>query len=120
MKPLDVVLGDDPAAKNDDVGGPFAAQRLDDGREERVVRAAHDGETNRVDVLLNRGAGDHLRRLVKTRVDDLEARVAQGTGDDLCPAIVAVEAGFGYQNADVGVGHDINPWRARSRSRPPP
>ena len=41
------------------------------------------------------GLGDLLGRLVQAGVDDLEAGVAQGPGDDLGAPVVAVETGLG-------------------------
>src|SRR6185369_6695724 len=87
----DVVVGDDAAAEDDDVARAFGAQRVEDGGEKRVVRAAHDRKTHGVDVLLDGGVGDHVGRLVKTRVDDLEAGVAKGARDDLRASVVTVE-----------------------------
>ena len=51
-------------------------------------------EPDRVGVLLDRGLGDLLGRLVQARVDDLEPGVAQGARDHLGPAVVPVEPGF--------------------------
>ena len=48
-----------------------------------------------VGVLLERGRGDHLRRLAQAGVDDFHAGVAQGAGDDLGAAVVAVETRLG-------------------------
>ena len=45
-----------------------------------------------VDVLLERGLGDLLGRLVQPGVDDLETVVAQRSGDGLRSTIVAIEA----------------------------
>jgi hypothetical protein len=39
--------------------------------------------------------------LVKPRVDDLHPGVAKGSGDDLRPAVVSVEAGLGNHNPDL-------------------
>ncbi|GAA2604997.1 hypothetical protein GCM10010424_65520 [Streptomyces lienomycini] len=36
---------------------------------------------------------------MQTGGDDLDARVAQGAGDHFGAAVVAVEAGFGYDDA---------------------
>ena len=46
------------------------------------------------DVLLDGRLDDLLRGLVEPRVDDLAPGVAQGAGDHLGAAIVAIEAGF--------------------------
>ena len=46
-----------------------------------------------------RGRGDLLGGLVEARVDDLHPGVSQRPGDDLDAAVVAVEAGFGDEDA---------------------
>jgi len=68
------------------------------------VGAGEDREADAVDVFLNGGGDDHLRGLAKARVDDLHASVAQGAGNDLCAAVVAVKAGFCNQDADWRCG----------------
>ena len=65
-----------------------------------------DRQSDDVDVLLERGGGDHLGRLAKTGVDDLEAFVAQAAREHLRAAIVAIEAGLGDEHLDRPVGHD--------------
>ncbi|MCU1252606.1 MAG: hypothetical protein JWQ49_5635 [Edaphobacter sp.] len=77
-----------------------------DTRDDDVVGAGEDGEADAVDVFLDGGGDDHLRGLAKAGVDDLHARVAEGSGDDLGSAVVAVQAGLGYEDADwSGAGH---------------
>jgi len=48
---------------------------------------------------------DHLGRLAKPRVDDLEALVAETAGEDLCAAVVAIEPGLGDEDLDRPVVH---------------
>ena len=67
----------------------------------------------RVHVLLDGSRRDHLRGLVQAGVDDLEPRVAQGAGDDLGAAIVAVEAGLRDQDSQRAIYF----WLMRSFSR---
>ena len=81
------------------------AQRLDDARKQLHVRAGEDAQADDVDVLLQRGLGDHLRRLADAGVDDLHAGVAQRARDDLGPAVVTVEAGLGDEDANLVVCH---------------
>ena len=70
------------------------------------MRAGEDGEADAVDVFLDGSGDDHRRRLAEAGVDDLHACVAEGTGDDFCAAVVAVETGFGDEDADWrGAGH---------------
>ena len=73
--------------------------------ERGVVGAGHDGEADGVDVFLFGGGGDHFGGLVQAGVDDLHAGVAQGAGDDFGATVVAVEAGFGDEDADFLIGH---------------
>ena len=76
--------------------------------------AGEDREADRVGVLLDHGRGDLLGRLVQARVDDLHAGVAKRAGDDLRPAVVAVEAGLGDDDADLALA------LAHRRKRIPP
>src|SRR6266571_8711995 len=66
----DVLLRDDPSGHYDDVARLPFLQELDDRREERHVGAAERRQADRVDVLLDRGLDDVLRRLPQARVDD--------------------------------------------------
>jgi len=114
---VEVRLGDDAAAEHQDVVGPALLQGLDHGGEERVVRAAHDGEADRVDVFLNRRRCDHVGGLVQARVDDLEAGVTQRASDHLGAPVVPVEARLGDQDTELarfrcGDAH----WRAKRYS----
>ena len=84
---------------------PALVEQLRDPRHERHVRARQDRQPDDVDVLLERGRGDHLGRLAEAGVDDLEALVAQAAGEHLRAAIVAVEPGLGDEHLDRPVGH---------------
>ena len=101
---LDVVVGDDAAAEEDDVVHAALLELLDDAREELEVRAGEDGEADDVGVFLEGGLGDHLGGLADAGVDDLEAGVAEGAGDDLGAAVVAVEAGLGDDDLEFAFG----------------
>ena len=63
------------------------------------MRTGQDAQPDRVDILLQRRFGDHLRRLMQAGVDDFDARVAQGTRNDLGAAIVPVQPGLGDEYA---------------------
>ena len=102
-----------PPRIDEDVFGMLLAEQRGDARDDDVVRAGEDGEADAVDVFLNGGGDDHLGRLAQAGVDDLHAGVAQGAGDDLRSAVVAVEAGLGYEDADWrGAGHGQSIRRA--------
>lgn len=72
------MFGDDPASEHEDVVGTRLPQQLDDTGEQRHVSSGEEREPDRVGVLLDDRFGDLLGRLVKPRVDHLEAGVAQG------------------------------------------
>ena len=103
----DVVFRNDPAAEHRYVAAALLLQLGEDLREQRHVRAREDRQPDGVDVLLHGRLGDHLGRLVKPGVDDLEARVAQRTRDDLRAAVVPVEPGLGDQHSQLVLGDTI-------------
>ena len=100
----DVVGRDDPAAEHQDLAGAALAELLDDPREERHVRARVARQPDRVGVLLDRGLGDLLGRLVQAGVDDLEPRVAERAGHHLGAAVVPVEPGL-RDDHSIRLGH---------------
>ena len=53
---------------------PCSLQQLAHARKERHVRAAEDRQPHDVDVFLDGGGGDHLGRLVQSRVDHFHSR----------------------------------------------
>ena len=116
LQRLDVLVGDDAAPEDGDVRGTPLAQELDDAREEIVVRARENRQRHRVDVFLDRRRHDHLGGLVEPGVDDLEARVPERPGDDLRPAVVAVEADLSDEQSELAfLGHVTLDSRRRHR-----
>ena len=102
-----IFVGDGAAEDEEDVFGLLFAEELRDARDDDVVGAGEDGEADAVDVLLDGGGDDHLGGLAEAGVDDLHASVAEGAGDDFRAAVVAVEAGFGDEDADWwSLGHE--------------
>src|SRR6266540_1303976 len=97
----DVLLRDDPSGDHDDVARLPLPEQLDDGREEGHVGAAQRREANRVDVLLDRGFDDVLRRLPQAGVDDLHPGVPQRARDDLGAAVMPIQAGLRDEHADL-------------------
>ncbi len=93
----DVGVGMTPPPNTSTSSRPRALQLLHHPREQREVGAgrAATGPTASASSCM-RGLGDLLGRLVQAGVDDLEAGVAQGAGDGLRPAVVAVEARLGH------------------------
>ena len=94
------------AAENEkNIFGLLVTEELGDAGDDDVVGAREDGEADAVYVFLDGGSDDHLRGLTEASVDHLHAGVAEGAGDDFCAAVVAVEAGFGDEDADGGLVH---------------
>src|SRR5204863_3286534 len=90
---------DDAAAHHQDVAGAFALQRLDQGRDERLVRRRLARHADDVDIVLDRLAGGLFRRLEQRPDIDIEADIGKGGGDDLGAAVVAVLAELDDQHA---------------------
>src|SRR3990170_4832344 len=99
LQPWDILLGNDAAAGDHNVSCPAFLQEFHDLREQGHVRPAQAREANRVDILLDRGLDDVLRRLPQSRVDDLHPRIAERAGDDLRPAVMAIQAGLRDEDA---------------------
>lgn len=98
---LGVVIGDDAASDDDDVVGALGSKELDDAGHKGHVRAGENRESNDVDVLLDGGFRDLLRRLAQAGVDDLHPMVAQRAGDDLDASVMTIEAGLGHEDPDL-------------------
>ena len=92
-----VDVGHDAADHHGDVDAELA-DLLDDQRGQRHVGAGQHRQPDGVDVLVDGGRGDGLGRLEQAGVDDLEPGIAEDPGDDLDPAVVAVEADLGHEN----------------------
>ena len=107
LERLDVVVGDDPADRDQDVVQPLLLELAADLGHERHVRARQDRQADDVHVLLERCRDDHVGRLAEARVDDLEALVTQAAREDLRAAVVAVEARLGDQHLERSIGHRL-------------
>src|SRR5690349_1204281 len=120
----DVLAGDDAAPEDEDVAGALLAKQLHHARKQGHVRTRVAGEADRVGVLLDHGLRDLLGRLVQTRVDDLEPRVAEGARDDLRAPVVPVQSGLRDDDPER-LGHAAQYTRRpsmprrRVRLRPP-
>ncbi len=84
---------------------PFWRSKFHQARAQSVVRAGKDRKADDVDVFLQRGGGDHFRRLAQAGVDHFHAGVAQRARDHFGAAVVAVEAGLGDQHAYLFLWH---------------
>ena len=78
---------------------PLALQRIDQAGDEPHVRSGQDADANDVHVFLGGGSGNLIGGYAHPQVHDLHASVAEGAGDDLDAAVVAVQTKFGEQNA---------------------
>jgi len=83
---------------------PYFLQSFQYLRNEGVVRAGEDRDAQYVDVLLDRGLDNLFRRPVEAGVDDLEPGVTERPGDDVCPAVVPVEADLRHETPDRSLG----------------
>ena len=100
----DVGVGDDAADHDEHVGATLLREQLDHLGHEREVRTREQREAHGVGVFLDDCLDDLLRGLVQAGVDDLEALVAQGAGDDLGPSVMAIQAGLGNDDS-IGALH---------------
>ena len=100
----DVRLGDDAAHDDQDVVPALLREALDHPGDEGEVGPGQERQPDGVGILLDDRLDHLVGRLVEARVDDLEPGVAQGPGDDLGTAVVAVQAGFGDYHS-IGALH---------------
>src|SRR5260370_11644254 len=84
----------------DVVHTPFA-QQLHDAGHDRVMGSGEDGESDDLNVLLQRGVYDHFRGLAKASVNDLHAGVADSARDHFGSPVVSIHTGFGDQHPDT-------------------
>ena len=86
-----LILGRDRATEHEqNVFGVLGEKQGVDTGNDDVVGSGEDGQADAVDVLLDGGGDDHLGRLAQAGVDDFHAGIAEGAGDDLCTAVMAV------------------------------
>ena len=57
-----------------------------------MLRAGQKADAENVDVFLNGGGDDFVRRAVQAGIDHVHAGIAQRAGDDFHAAVMAVEA----------------------------
>lgn len=96
-----VFAGDDAAENQQHIGEMPLPHEPQQTGHQGIMRATEDRESDAVHVFLQGGGDDHLGRLAQAGVDNFHARVAQGASHDASTAVVAVQAGFGHQNADA-------------------
>src|SRR5208282_4032391 len=103
---FDILIGNDAADQYQYVIHFVLLQQVHHTRNDGVVRARENRESDDLHVFLERGADDHLRRLAQAGVDDLHAGIAERARDHLGAAVVAVKARLRDKDADFRVsGH---------------
>jgi hypothetical protein len=95
-----VLFGDDTAAGEEHIVEAFFLHECGHTGENGHVGTGENGDANGIDILLKRSIDNHFGGLAEAGIDDLHARIAEGSGYDLSPSIVAIEAHFGYQYPD--------------------
>jgi len=93
-------LGDRSAEDEQDVFCFLFFEQRDEAWDEGVVRSGKNAEADAVYVFFDGRLDDAFRGFTETGVEHFHAGIAEGAGDDLGAAVVAVEAGFGYEYAD--------------------
>src|SRR3954469_9490640 len=89
-----ILVGDDAADEHENIVHLVLLREFHYARNDGVVRAGEDGESDDIHVFLQGCVDDHVGSLTKACVDDFHASVAESAGDDLGAAIVSVETGL--------------------------
>ena len=87
-----------PAQQHGHIAHPFLLEQIHQLRCECIVRARKNRQPDHVDIFLHCGGRDHLRRLPQPGVNHFHPGVAQGAGNNLRPAVVAVKPRLGNQH----------------------
>lgn len=101
----DVLGRNYPTDKDERIIHSIFAEKVDDARAEGLMSPAEDRDTDGINVLLQGCRSDHFRRLSEAGVNDLHSGIAECAGDDLRPAVVAVQARLGHQNPYFAFAH---------------
>src|SRR5271154_4379705 len=99
-----VLIWDDTADDNQDIGHLFLAKQFHKARHNRIVRAGQNRKPDYLHVLLQGGAYDHLRRLPETSINDFHPGVAERPRYDLGSSIMAVKARLCHEDSN-GMAH---------------
>jgi hypothetical protein len=113
LEALNILIGDDAADQHQNVVHFVLFQQIHDTRNDGIVRPGEYRKTDDLHIFLERGVNHHLRRLAQTGIDDLHASIAERASDHLGPAVVTVETGLRYQDADFAVSghrHYLSTW----------
>jgi hypothetical protein len=60
------------------------------------MRARKNRDSNRVNVFLQSGGGNHFRRLPQARVNNFHSGVAQSARNNFRAAVMSIKPRFGY------------------------
>ena len=105
LQGLDIAVGYGAADQEHYIAvGSIAAQAvsfqgIDHARHEPHVGAGEDADADHVHIFLGGGGGHLVGRDPHAEIDHLHAGVAEGAGDDLYAAVVAVQAELGEEDA---------------------
>ncbi len=97
----DVFVGYDSADDEENVCKSGLSNAFNNLRNKRIMRPRQNTQSYYMDVFLYRRIDDHIRSLVKTRIDDLESGVAKRPGNYFGATIVAIEPGLRHQYPDL-------------------
>jgi hypothetical protein len=94
-----VFLREDPAHVNGEVGSAQVGEGLDELGAQHQVRIGHHAGGDDVAVLVAGGDGEGAWGLPEAGVDDVDAGIAEGAGDDFDAAVVPVEPHLSQEDA---------------------
>lgn len=97
-KKLCIIRGNNPAHENGFIDFALLKNFLN-RRDQRHMRAGKNRKADDINVLLDCGLHHHLRRLMKPRVDDFEARITQRPRHNFGATIVTIQTRLSNENA---------------------
>jgi hypothetical protein len=100
-----VAVWNNSSNHDQDIVETLSPQQFTDPRKDGVVGAGKNGDTDGIHIFLERRGSDLFGSLAEPTVDDFHARVAQGTCHNLRSTVVAIQTGFGNQDAKATVRH---------------
>src|SRR6266700_1497777 len=97
----DVLIGDDAADYNQHISEAFLLHELHDAWAKRHMSSGKHGESNDVDIFLQRRVDHLLGSLSESGVDDFETGIAKSAGDHFCTAVMAIESCLGNEHTNL-------------------
>ena len=89
-----ISLRNDTATDDQHIVHAILMEKLDNFREQMPMGTRKDAHGNDIDILLQSSFGNLLRRLAKSRIDNLEASVTQRAGNNLGTTVMTIKARF--------------------------